>query len=68
MSLVALASGVLNTWRKFAIPAFTPILLNLSMIGAALLLVEHVALPIYALAVGVMIGGVLQLGTQWLAL
>ena len=34
MSLVALASGVLNTWRKFAIPAFTPILLNLSMIGA----------------------------------
>ncbi|MDO5666203.1 MAG: murein biosynthesis integral membrane protein MurJ [Alcaligenaceae bacterium] len=68
MSLVALASGVLNTWRKFAIPAFTPILLNFSMIGSALLLVNYFELPIYALAVGVMIGGVLQLGTQWLAL
>ena len=68
MSLVALASGVLNTWRKFAIPAFTPILLNLSMIGAALFLVNYFELPIYALAVGVMIGGVLQLSTQWLAL
>ena len=68
MSLVALASGVLNTWRKFAIPAFTPILLNLSMIGAAITLVNQFELPIYALAVGVMIGGFLQLATQWLAL
>ncbi len=68
MSLVALASGVLNTWRKFAIPAFTPILLNLSMIGAAIFLVNQFELPIYALAVGVVIGGFLQLATQWLAL
>lgn len=68
MSLVALASGVLNTWRKFAIPAFTPILLNLSMIGASIYLVDYMALPIYALAVGVMIGGILQLSTQWIAL
>ena len=68
MSLVALASGVLNTWRKFAIPAFTPILLNLSMIGSALFLVRYFELPIYALAVGVMIGGFLQLATQWIAL
>ena len=35
MSLVALSSGVLNTWKRFAIPAFTPVLLNLSVIGAA---------------------------------
>lgn len=68
MSLVALASGVLNTWKKFAVPAFTPILLNLSMIGSAIFLVNYFELPIYALAVGVMIGGFLQLATQWLAL
>jgi len=37
MSLVAFASGVLNTWRKFAIPAFTPVLLNLSVIGSSFL-------------------------------
>jgi len=68
MSMVALASGVLNTWRRFAVPAFTPVLLNLSVIGAALLLVPQFESrgiePIYALAVGVMIGGVLQLGIQ----
>ncbi|MFX6149255.1 lipid II flippase MurJ, partial [Acinetobacter baumannii] len=33
ISMVALASGVLNTWRNFAVPAFTPVLLNLSLIG-----------------------------------
>ena len=68
MSLVAFASGVLNTWSRFAVPAFTPILLNLSMIGASLWLVSRFDIPIYALAVGVMIGGVLQLGFQWAAL
>ena len=68
MSMVALASGVLNTWRKFAIPAFTPVLLNLSMIGAAFGLSPYLAQPIYALAIGVMIGGVLQLTIQWVAL
>jgi putative peptidoglycan lipid II flippase len=35
MSLVALSSGILNTWRHFAVPAATPVLLNLAMIGAA---------------------------------
>ena len=35
MSLVALSSGVLNTWRRFAVPAATPVLLNVSMIAAA---------------------------------
>ncbi len=68
MSLVALASGVLNTWRRFAVPAFTPVLLNLSMIGAAWGLVpvfrRHGIEPVYALAAGVMLGGVLQLGFQ----
>ena len=68
MSMVALASGVLNTWRQFAVPAFTPVLLNLSVIGAALLGVPvlrgHGIEPIYALALGVMLGGVLQLLIQ----
>ena len=36
MSLVALAGGILNTWREFKIPAFTPVLLNLSFIAASL--------------------------------
>jgi len=65
MSLVALAAGVLNTWRRFAVPALTPVLLNLSMIGAAWWgspwLAARGIEPIFALAGGVMLGGVLQL-------
>ncbi len=72
MSLVALASGVLNTWRRFAVPAFTPVLLNLAVIGSALIAVAPLRArgvePVYALALGVMVGGVLQLAIQWPAL
>ena len=72
MSLVALAAGVLNTWKRFAVPAATPVLLNLCMIGAAWLGAPWFKTlgiePIYALAGGVLLGGVLQLGVQWLAL
>ncbi|MGS1116355.1 murein biosynthesis integral membrane protein MurJ [Castellaniella sp. UC4442_H9] len=68
MSMVAFASGVLNTFSRFAVPAVTPILLNLAMIGASLWLAPHLSQPIHALAAGVMIGGVLQLSVQWLAL
>src|SRR5690606_23795018 len=50
MSLVAFASGVLNTFSRFAVPAFTPVLLNLAMIGASLLLADRMAEPIHALA------------------
>ncbi len=68
MSLVALAAGVLNTWKKFAVPAATPVLLNLCMIGAAWLLAPWFKTrgiePIYAMAVGVMVGGLLQLAVQ----
>jgi putative peptidoglycan lipid II flippase len=68
MSLVALSSGVLNTWRRFAVPAATPVLLNLAMIAAAWLgapwFKAHGIEPIYALAAGVMVGGVLQLAVQ----
>lgn len=72
MSLVALAAGVLNTWRRFVVPAATPVLLNLSWIAAtwwgAPLFQRWGIEPIYALAVGVVIGGVLQLTVQALAL
>lgn len=68
ISLVALSAGILNTWRRFAIPAITPVLLNLSMIGAALLLADRFDPPIYALAVGVLLGGVVQLALQLPAL
>ena len=72
MSLVALAAGVLNTWKRFAVPAATPVLLNLCMIAAAWLgapWFKRLGLePIYALAAGVLLGGVLQLGVQLLAL
>jgi len=72
MSLVALAAGILNTWRRFAVPAATPVLLNLCMIASAWFLtpwIESLGYPgIYALALGVMLGGVLQLWVQVAAL
>jgi putative peptidoglycan lipid II flippase len=64
VSLVSLAGGVLNVYRRFAIPAFTPVLLNLSIIGAAIFLSRYVEPPIVALAWGVFIGGVAQLAFQ----
>jgi putative peptidoglycan lipid II flippase len=68
MSLVALCAGVLNTWKQFAVPAATPVLLNVCMIAAAVLLApwlgRHGMEPIYAMAAGVMLGGVLQLAVQ----
>jgi putative peptidoglycan lipid II flippase len=64
MSLVALAGGILNTWREFRIPAFTPVLLNLSFIAAALFVAPLMAQPVYALAIAVFVGGLLQLALQ----
>ncbi len=68
MSFVALAAGVLNTWRRFAVPAATPVLLNVAMIAAAWLGAPWFASlgiqPIYAMAGGVLLGGALQLGVQ----
>src|SRR5262245_10427208 len=45
ISLTSLAGGVLNVFRRFAIPAFTPVLLNVSIIAAALFLAPHVHPP-----------------------
>ncbi|MDA8363308.1 MAG: murein biosynthesis integral membrane protein MurJ [Gammaproteobacteria bacterium] len=61
ISLVSMSAGILNTYGRFAVPAFTPVLLNLSLIGAALLLAPHMHIPVIALAWGVAIAGVAQL-------
>jgi len=64
VSLLAYAGSMFNTFGKFAIPSFTPVLLNICMIGAALLLSPRFDTPIIALAWGVFAAGVLQLGLQ----
>ena len=61
ISLSALAAGILNTYGRFGVPAFTPALLNLSLIGAALLVAPHMEEPIFALALGVLVAGLVQL-------
>jgi len=64
VSLVSLAGGVLNVYRRFAIPAVTPVLLNLGIIGAAIFLAPYCDPPVVALAWGVLIGGIAQLVLQ----
>ncbi|MCP4875154.1 MAG: murein biosynthesis integral membrane protein MurJ [Gammaproteobacteria bacterium] len=61
ISMTAMSGGILNTWKRFAVPAFTPVLLNLSLIGCALWLSPQLEMPITALAWGVLIAGVAQL-------
>ncbi|RKZ97352.1 MAG: murein biosynthesis integral membrane protein MurJ [Gammaproteobacteria bacterium] len=61
ISLTALAGSILNSFGKFAMPAFTPVFLNLSLIGCAVWLSPHLTEPVTALAWGVFIGGVVQL-------
>jgi len=64
ISLVSMAGGVLNTYNRFGIPAFTPVWLNVSMIAAVLFFADHFAEPIKVLAWAVFIGGFLQLVFQ----
>ena len=64
IGLVAGASAILNTWRRFAVPAVTPVLLNLSFIVSSLFVAKHVDPPVLALAFAVVVGGVLQLAIQ----
>ncbi|WIM06629.1 MAG: murein biosynthesis integral membrane protein MurJ [Candidatus Nitricoxidivorans perseverans] len=68
MSLVALAGGVLNTWSRFALPAFTPVLLNVSFIAMALFAAPWFDPPVLALAWAVFLGGLVQLALQLPAL
>lgn len=64
MSLVALSGGILNTWNRFAVPAFTPVLLNISMIALSLFAAPYFQQPVLALAWAVFLGGLLQLAFQ----
>ena len=64
ISLTALAGGILNTYERFGVPAFTPVLLNLILIACALWLAPLMERPIVALAWGVLIAGVAQLAFQ----
>lgn len=64
MALAALAAGVLNSFSRFSVPAFTPVLLNVSMIAASLWAAPHFDPPVLALAWAVFVGGLLQLGFQ----
>jgi putative peptidoglycan lipid II flippase len=68
ISLTAFASAILNSYDKFAIPALTPALLNVVLIGAAVLLSPYLGRPEVALAIGVLIAGVAQLVFQLPAL
>ncbi|MGB0468092.1 MAG: murein biosynthesis integral membrane protein MurJ [Pontibacterium sp.] len=64
ISLTAFAGAILNSYERFAVPAFTPVLLNLSLISSAVFLSPLFDPPILALAWGVMIAGVVQLSFQ----
>lgn len=64
ISLSAFASAILNTFHKFAVPAFTPVLLNIVLISAAVWAAPYFNQPVYALAWGVVLGGIAQLAFQ----
>ncbi len=65
VSLLALATGILNVRGHFFMPSFSPVLLNLAMIGCAIFLSPMFEEPIFSLAAGVLLGGVLQLMLQF---
>jgi putative peptidoglycan lipid II flippase len=64
ISLTAFAGGILNTYSRFSVPAFTPVLLNVSFIAFALWAAPYFDPPVLALAWAVLVGGILQLALQ----
>ncbi len=64
IGLVALCMGILNVLGHFAAPALAPVFLNLAMITSVLLFSPHLERPVFGLAVGVLLGGLLQLLLQ----
>lgn len=68
ISLAALCQGVLNTHDRFILPAVTPILLNLALVTAGVLLSHRIASPKWVLPVAVLAGGLLQFLAQAVAL
>ena len=67
ISITALFGSLLNTYGRFSIPALTPALLNIALIGCALYLAPHLDQPVIALAIGVFIGGIAQFLVQFAA-
>lgn len=61
VTITAIFGAVLNTNKKFAIPALSPCLLNISTIACALLLSPHLEQPAVGLAIGIFLGGLIQL-------
>ena len=61
VSLVALSGAVMNVYNRFAVAAFTPVLLNVSIISCAIFLHDKFSVGAYALAIGVFVGGIVQL-------
>ena len=59
--LTAIAGSILNTYDNFAYPAVTPVILNLTLIISVLFFVPYFDEPVFALAWGLLIGGVIQL-------
>jgi len=68
ISMTALAGAVLNSFRQFGLPALTPVLHNLTLIGAMLLLPRFLGVEEKALAWGVLIAGILQMLVLWPAM
>lgn len=68
IGLTAYSMGVLFSFRFFAVSAFSPCLLNIAMIASALFYSRTMQDPVLGLAVGVLIGGILQLVAQWIPL
>lgn len=64
ISLTGFAGAILNSFDRFAVPAFTPVLLNVSLITAAIVVSPHFDVPVFALAWGVVAAGILQLVFQ----
>lgn len=64
ISLTSLGSGILNTYNRFSIPAFTPTLFNVASIACLIWLAPRLQEPVFALAIGVLIGGLAQLAFQ----
>jgi len=64
IGMVALSMGILNVLGHFAAPALAPVFLNISIIGSVFLISPHMDNPVTGLAIGVVIGGILQLSLQ----
>jgi putative peptidoglycan lipid II flippase len=64
ISMTAFCGAILNSYERFAVPAFTPVLLNICLIGSAYFLTPYMEVPVMALAWGVLMAGAVQLVFQ----